>query len=282
MKRALFVACVAVAVIVVGQPAGAVPADVDSPAATGIYTPKAKPPPLPGSALGRGKQSTQSSLLASGLYFYAQGAQVTTSLGAYASFEVAKPAVDTGGHSLAELAVSSADGQNVVEVGWTVDRAVNGDLEPHLFVFSWVNGQEGCYNECGFVPQAGGGGPQGRKLAVGSTLFLSIRHSPGAWWVSADGVGWLGYFPDSLWGGKFTQAGAHQWFGEVNATNSAPCTDMGKGVFASNPSAALISGAGLWDTTATPSLTVAATHPALYTVARVTANQIRYGGPGAC
>ena len=43
----------------------------------------------------------------------------------------AKPALATSDyHSLAELAVQSADGNHIVEVGWNVDRVVNGDDDP--------------------------------------------------------------------------------------------------------------------------------------------------------
>lgn len=47
--------------------------------------------------------------------------------------------------------VQSEDGRHIVEVGWTVDRELNGDAQPHLFVYHWVDGQATCYNGCGFV-----------------------------------------------------------------------------------------------------------------------------------
>jgi hypothetical protein len=262
-----------------GLPAGADPgaSSTAKPAATGVYAPKSKPPPLPGTTAGRTGE------LAATQFLYAQAAQSAASQGAYAWFDVAKPTLVTSdAHTLAELAVSSADGKQIVEVGWTVDRAVNGDAEPHLFVYHWVDGVPSCYNGCGFVPRAEGGGPAGKKLTPGSVQYLTIRHAPGAWWISADGVGWLGYFPDSLWGGRYTQAGIQQWFGEVAANTGTPCTDMGNGQFSSSTTATRIYNIGLWDSTATPNIGTGHTHPAYYTATRVNAREMRHGGPGAC
>jgi hypothetical protein len=279
MKRALLVAGATVLVTLAGGvPAGAAPAgdttnSTNTNSQAGVYAPKAKPPPLPGSGTAAATQ-----------YLYAQAAQEATSGGAYGLFDVARPELATADfHTLAELAVSSADGKQVVEVGWTVDRAVNsGSTEPHLFVFHWVDGKPACYNGCGFVRTAGGGGPAGRRMTPGEVPYFTIRHAPGAWWISADGVGWLGYFPDSLWGGRFTQAGRQQWFGEVAASTAAPCSDMGNGRPASSGSATRIHNIGLLDSTARPNIRTGNTHPRYYTARRLSATSMRYGGPGAC
>lgn len=283
MKRTLFIAVAAIASTFGSSLPAAAHIDpgntgLTAPAVTGVYAPKAKPPPLPGDARPGGPRTA-----AATQFLYAQASQIATSGGAYAWFDVAKPTLATSdAHTLAELAVSSADGKQIVEVGWTVDRAVNGDAEPHLFVYHWVDGQPTCYNGCGFVPRTGGGGPAGKKLTPGTVQYLTIRHSPGAWWISADGVGWLGYFPDSLWGGRFTQAGRQQWFGEVAANSGTPCTDMGNGLFSSSASATRIYNIGLWDSSATPSIATGNTHPSYYTATRVDARSMRHGGPGAC
>lgn len=287
MKRALLLAGATVAITLSsGLPAGAAQVDPHAnppatPPVTAVYAPKAKPPPLPGSAAAadRGKSGTA----AATQFLYAQAAQTAPSGGAFAWFDVAKPTLyASDAHTLAELAVSSADGKQIVEVGWTVDRAVNGDAEPHLFVYHWVDGQPTCYNGCGWVPRAGGGGPAGKKLTPGDVQYLTIRHAPGGWWISADGVGWLGHFPDSLWGGRFTQAGIQQWFGEVAANSGTPCTDMGNGLFSSSTSATRIYNIGLWDSSATPSIATGHTHPNYYTATRANARSMRFGGPGAC
>jgi len=288
VKRALLLAGATVAITLTSSlPAGAAQVDPDAarpatPAAIGVYAPKAKPPPLPGSAAD--DRAGELGTAAATQFLYAQAAQTATSGGAFAWFDVARPPLSTSdAHTLAELAVSSADGKQIVEVGWTVDRAVNnGSAEPHLFVYHWVDGQPTCYNGCGFVPRAGGGGPAGKKLTPGTVQYLTIRHAPGAWWISADGVGWLGYFPDSLWGGRFTQAGVQQWFGEVAASSATPCTDMGNGLFSSSTSATRIYNIGLWDSPATPSIVTGHTHPSYYTATRTDGRSMRHGGPGAC
>ena len=75
-----------------------------------------------------------------------------TTVGAGGFFTQEEPALAaTASHSLVELAVSSADGRHIVEIGVTVDDGVNGDVVPHLFAFHWVSGAPTCYNACGFV-----------------------------------------------------------------------------------------------------------------------------------
>lgn len=74
-------------------------------------------------------------------FLYGDAAQFAATDGLFATATIAQPALATGdSHSLAELAAQSADGRQIVEVGWTVDRGVNGDSLPHLFVFHWVDG----------------------------------------------------------------------------------------------------------------------------------------------
>ncbi len=233
-----------------------------------IYAPKAKPPPLGAAAATS--------------FFYAQAAQAGTASGGFGSFDVARPSGTVAGtHSLAELAVSSADGKQIVEVGWTVDPSTFGDTEPRLFVYHWVDGKQTCYNGCGFVPLQAGGGPVGRKLTVGSVQYLAIRHAADAWWISADGIGWLGYFPDSLWGGRYTAAATVQWFGEVADVKAASCIDMGYGVFGGSIFASRIFNVGRFDAGATD-IATGNSHPALYTALKFSKTELRYGGPGAC
>jgi hypothetical protein len=118
-------------------------------------------------------------------------------------------------------------------VGWTVDRAVNGDDDPHQFVFHWVNNQPTCYNTCGgFVPYKGGVAP-GDTLPVGDLKKFGIAHNDGAWWISYDTT-FVGYFLDKEWsrqGADFTQGGYFQAFGEVASAPSitGSCTQMGSG-----------------------------------------------------
>ncbi|WP_412734766.1 neprosin family prolyl endopeptidase [Krasilnikovia sp. MM14-A1259] len=217
-------------------------------------------------------------------YFYSVGTQ-NVSLGGllfngtYANFTIAKPELAEGDyHSLAELSVQSIDGAQVAEVGWTVDRTINGDSDPHLFVYHWVNHGQTCYNACGFVGYSQNIKP-GDTLPQGVTKQLGIQHYNGAWWVAYD-TEWVGYFPDSLWNGQFTLTGTVQYFGEVASPNSQPCTDMGNGLPASSTSAARI-GSVSFLSALDVNLTTYAT-PSLYTVNQLSNRTFRYGGPGAC
>lgn len=170
-------------------------------------------------------------------YLYAYAYQYRTAIGAAGRFSQHRPFVSTADyHSLAELAAESSDARQIVEVGWTVDRGVNGDSNPHLFVYHWVNGSPTCYNGCGWVQYSAIRYP-GMTVSVTSTpQEYAIEYYAGNWWVWYQ-TEWIGYFPGSLWSG-FTQVGLVQWFGEVAANSSAPCTDMGNGLFGTSTGAA--------------------------------------------
>jgi hypothetical protein len=171
-------------------------------------------------------------------FLYSVGSEAATADGVYVAMDVRKPTLAKGDyHTLAELALQSADTQQTIEVGWTVDRSVNGDEEPHLFVFHWVNNQPTCYNTCGFVPYKGGVSP-GDTLPIGNLKMFGIQHNDGAWWIAYDNT-FVGYFPDREWssqGVDFTKGGFFQAFGEVAASSTSPCTQMGSG-YASTDSA---------------------------------------------
>lgn len=213
-------------------------------------------------------------------FLYGNAAQFAAADGLFATATIAQPALAAGDfHSLAELAAQSADGRQIVEVGWTVDRGVNGDNLPHLFVFHWVDGVPSCYNGCGYQQVAVGVRP-GSPLPVNSTASFGIEHFQGNWWIMYANQ-WIGFFPDSLWGGRYTRTGLTQWFGEVAAGSTSPCTDMGNGLFASSPFAAAMFGLGLFNGPAVgPS--ISATNSFLYAAQSTSAASFRYGGPGAC
>jgi len=250
---------------------------------TARYGPKGRPPLVGADARDAG--AIRAADAASISFLYGTAYQRAVSDGAFGYFTVAKPVLATGdAHSLAELAVQSSNQRQIVEVGWTVDRAVNGDADPHLFVFRWVNGVPGCYNGCGFVPYNQPGGPvAGMRLPIdgpGWSQYFTIRHYGTNWWIGFRQQ-WVGYFPDSLWGGTFNKTGLVQWFGEVAGATSAPCTDMGNGAFAGSTTAASILNMGFWAGPAT-AITTGATHPAYYTTSKTASGAMRYGGPGAC
>ena len=178
-------------------------------------------PPSPAAAAAQATEDDKTK------YFYAGARQHGETDGSWANLHIAKPEVAQDDHSLAEIAVQSADGDQTVEVGWTVDRSVNNDADPHLFVFHWRDDVPGCYNACGFVQVSKNIKP-GDTLPLDAYKRFGIQHFDGVWWVAYNSE-YIGYFPDKLWDGKYTRAGLVQWFGEVASDSSAPCTDMGNG-----------------------------------------------------
>lgn len=167
-------------------------------------------------------------------------------------------------HSLWEMSgqndSTGAGKKNTIEVGWTVDQNVNGDLNTHLFVYHWVNGVGSCYNGCGWVDnptEAVNAGTTLATTAVGAspTVFYEYEFRR-ANSVKCDGVapvqttattGWfiyqqnvgstrlIGCFPDLIWtsaGETFTKLNLVQAFQEVASGDDHPCTDKGSGVFA--------------------------------------------------
>jgi hypothetical protein len=236
-----------------------------------------------------GPEAMSSSALSAVRYFYSGAYQFASADGMAADLTEPKPVVGAGDfHSLGELAVESSNGRQIVEVGFTVDRVVNGDASPHLFVYHWVNGLPTCYNGCGWVQVSTQRRPGMAVAAQGPAAPQSyrIQHAPGAWWVGYQGE-WIGYFPDSLWtrkGVTFTSAGLFQWFGEVAAASAAPCTDMGDALFSSSPDAARMSSLGLLSGSSTIAALVnrdADTNAGLYTGTLADGSDVRYGGPGA-
>ena len=123
---------------------------------------------------------------------------------------------------VAEITVQSAGQQQVVEVGWTVDGA-QGDLLPHLFVFAWVNGKGLGYDCCGYV-QTGRTWAPGDHVKPGISAQYGIMQQGGKWWISYQGHR-IGYYPNSLWHGRFTSGKVSQAFGEV-ASNGRAGTQM--------------------------------------------------------
>lgn len=213
-------------------------------------------------------------------FIYVAGQQYVEADGASVRMYQAEPEVaPNDGHSLQELAVQSADSQQIVEVGWTVDRATDGDSAPHLFTFHWVNGQPSCYDTCGFVETAASAGRPGMPVPVGQEGEYAIQHFQGRWWVGYDNQ-WFGYYSDSLWNGSYTRAGRIQTFGEVAAAGPTTCTDMGDGQPGAASNASYITDFRLLGSTAAPALQTSATDSAHYSLGAVTPTSFRLGGPG--
>lgn len=233
------------------------------------------------SSTTQGLSSTTVGKATQTVYFlYNVGSQDAVTDGAYANFTISKPTLAASDyHTLAELAVQSANGNQIVEVGWNVDQVVNGDADPHLFVYHWVNGQPGCYNSCGFVQYSQNVSP-GDTLPQNATKRLGIQYYDGAWWIAYD-TEWVGYFPGSLWNNTFTQSGTIQAFGEVAAASTAPCTAMGNGLNGNSNSSAARIGSISFINGPTVDMYVRSTSD-YYDVAKLTGRTFRYGGPGAC
>jgi neprosin-like protein len=171
-------------------------------------------------------------------FYYATGTQLAESDGIYANVTISKPKLGANDyHSLGELAAQNfpsfdnPDVHQTVEVGWNVDRGVNGDDDPHLFVYHWVDGKKSCYNACGFVQYSTSVKP-GDTLTYDVAKKFGIQYTGGAWWIAYDSE-WVGYFPEKLWndeGVRFSRTNFVQAFGEVaGSLTSAPCTEMGNG-----------------------------------------------------
>jgi hypothetical protein len=175
-----------------------------------------------------------------------------------------KPFKATGdAHSLWEFAIESSNQQNIVEIGWTMDTAVCGQsVNPCLFVYHWVNGNNSCYNGCGWVDNPTEAVNAGTALATTAggaspTVFYEYKAEYTSS-VKCDDVapvqttavpGWLMYqqntgstrligcFPATLWTGAvpsvtFDKVQVVQAFDETATADDHSCTDMGSGIFA--------------------------------------------------
>ncbi|MCA2214471.1 neprosin family prolyl endopeptidase [Jidongwangia harbinensis] len=219
-------------------------------------------------------------------YYYSTAFQFVENSGSYANLVISKPRLGANDyHSLAEIAVQTPDERQTVEVGWTVNRAMHGDDDPHLFVYHWIDKRETCYNSCGFVRYSQTVKP-GMKLPEGVSKRFGIQYfkdgdGNGAWWIAYDSE-WVGFFPDTLWQGRFTSSGLVQWFGEVaSPVGAQPCSDMGNGLRPDDERAARIGTISLLGG-AEVSYSLKAENP-YYANLRLSERTMRYGGPApAC
>jgi hypothetical protein len=224
-------------------------------------------------------------------FYYAKASQAISNTGIFANLSIAAPAVASGDfHSLTELSVQSADQQQTIEVGWTVDATgVNGTdhTNPHLFVYYWVNGVQKCYNtNCpGFVQFASPAPQAGQVLTAGTAKSFGIQHggTPSGWAIYYNGAQ-VGYYPDTLWSSPtFTTAGFDQAFTEVSANVSATCTDAGNGLISTNTGADVIGSVQYPGRPTTDvSMATGATNATYYSITALSARTFRVGGPGAC
>ncbi|AEW99340.1 neprosin family prolyl endopeptidase [Streptantibioticus cattleyicolor] len=250
--------------------------------AAGAATPSAVAPTVPPAA--RTAAATGPTCWYGACYDYVYGRQTTDTTGAEIRMAIAAPEVDPARddeHSLQELSLQDTARKSTVEVGWTVDRGLNGDDRPHLFVYHWVDGQTSCYNGCGFVPVSRTV-TAGMPLRAGHAARFAIRNLGGDWWIFYDHHA-VGYFPGALWNGGYPRAQVVTAFGEVaaDADDLPSCTDMGNGVPGASPGASWIAGYRLFGSADRPAFTVSASSPDAYGYGRATATSFRLGGPGS-
>ncbi len=176
-------------------------------------------------------------------------------------------------HTLYEIAgiTQGTTGRNIVEIGNTTDRLVNGDAVTRLFGGVWINGSFQCYPaanaaSCGFLDNpaepvsfhtalavtAAGAAPSvfyTYQIARGNSTVCDPNHAvnkPG-WHVQQQNQGVtrvIACAPDTNWtnvGETFTKLDDGQAFNEVAVpVGATPCADAGSGIFGTNalPSAA--------------------------------------------
>jgi Neprosin len=223
-------------------------------------------------------------------YYYGSAAFSTAADGGGMTNSIEKPAyVNTGGegHSLNEIAVQGgASNGDIIEMGWFVDSEMEGNVNPHIFVYHWINGAETCYDTCGwqqwsstYHPGMDLGSAGGKKVYIGYVLYQRN------WWAWFDDQ-WMGYFPGSEWNGQYTKTSLIQWFGEVASANGIPPkTQMGNGQFPSSTNAASMAtlcdvDAKAWVCWYRDQQGLSRTVAKYYDISRVAFGATTYGGPG--
>lgn len=250
--------------------------------------------------LNTGTATDTRTACASVCYKYSTGAQLFSAgqepTGASIRQTVSNQFLDTRDyHTVVEMSMQNVDpvtgNRNVVEIGQHVDRTVNGDADTHLFVFSWVNGVQGSYNGGNGYAHAVGCSPcagDSIQSAVGTAKTFEWQHIGTAWWAKYN-ANYVGAFPDSTWGGNFTNATVVQNFGEVAASTSnnssddadESCSDMGSGGHAGTSSSTSIDQYTLTGTAAVPSMGQGVVSvPGIWGYVQNSPTWIRIGGEG--
>jgi hypothetical protein len=252
----------------------------------GRYAPKGRPPEGMPAWMAAAAAAPAGPLATDTKYLYATTRTLTGAYtaGAGATILQGDPALGVGdAHSLAEIWVASEDRMQIVELGWTVDPLVNGDIQPRLFVFHWIDGNQTCYNGCGFRQVAATKRP-GMRVIAGEAHRYEIKLVYFDWWVFYDGEA-IGYFPHTEWGGRFLKAAQVLWYGEVAAATTTPCTQMGNGKPGGDMGAAAYTDMHVFnidgDDAPAVSLASTVTNDALYSLETMGPSAFRFGGPGA-
>jgi Neprosin len=153
-------------------------------------------------------------------YFHAQSAQSVNCVGCETWLNVWRPYVQySGDHSIMQLGMQNYDlpKRQSLEAGWTCDQNLNGDWDPHLFIYYTTNGytQDGD-NIGGYNREVDGWIQVSNSIYPGATLSpvstvggpqngFAIRYQLFGlnWWFwvqsNANGTGeWIGYYPSWL------------------------------------------------------------------------------------
>ena len=164
-------------------------------------------------------------------YFHAMDSQNVACFGCDGFFNVWDPAInDPAGpgddHSILQIWLQNYDKQTQsIEMGWTVDRNLNGDTIAHVFTYYTTNGYAKDGNNLGGYNRIYSGWVQysptvfpgirinGVSTPGGTQLDISFKVQiyEGNVWIAVQGI-WMGYYPGSLFGNAGIMKGA-QWFG---------------------------------------------------------------------
>jgi Neprosin len=223
-------------------------------------------------------------------YYYGSAGFATAADGGGMTTTIEKPVYvqgSAGGHSLDEISVQGGDKNgNIIEMGWLVSTDQEGNANPHIFVYHWIDWAGTCYDTCAWHQYSSTYHP-GMDLgsAVGNSVYIGYVLYQGNWWGWFDDQ-WMGYFPGTEWNGAYTKTSLIQWFGEVSSSNGIPPkTQMGDGELPSSPTAApMITlcdvDAKAWVCWYRDQQSLSSTVPKYYDIARTGFGAVRYGGPG--
>jgi hypothetical protein len=152
-------------------------------------------------------------------YLYVADFDTTPTTAASLNLPVSAETVSSSSeeHSLFEMSMSNEGGSsgNIIEIGITTDRGLNGDPNPHWFVSSWVGGTwKGYDGASDFVSDDGNFWSSALTSEEGTSETAGFEYNDGEWQLYLNSV-LAGYFPGSEWGGAFTQSSVTEVFGEV-------------------------------------------------------------------
>ncbi|MER7172505.1 neprosin family prolyl endopeptidase [Streptomyces mesophilus] len=177
-----------------------------------------------------------------------------------------------------EISIVRGDNESLVEVGYRKFRTGG----PTLMVGRWAGGN--FLDTDKFRTTHKTNRPDMRlDRYVGKKVRFAVQHRKNAWWVWFDNA-WLGYYPDSLWQGRFTSGDTTHWYGEVFSPARPPLSQMGNGRHARDTRAEAIDGMCQYDTVRCVPIKGGVrneTSPRYYSLQYAGGSSQRHGGTGA-